>query len=187
LLALTLRDAIDALEVDAAESVTLPREALPSRNVTVPVGAELPLTAVTFALSWTVPLAARVAGVAVTTVFVATGALVTVTVIVAEAPPKPPAAAYDALIEFVPTARLEPLTVIAALDELPEAISAVEPRATLPRVNVTAPDGGFDPLSAITSAVSCVVALTAMAAGLAVKVIAVPITEGKLCQLVTRL
>ena len=51
LLALTLSDALDAVDVEAAESVTVPRVALPSRNVTVPLGAKLPLTGVTFALS----------------------------------------------------------------------------------------------------------------------------------------
>ena len=124
---------------------------------------------------------------ALTTVFVDTGALDTVTMTVAEAPPKVPVAAYDALIEFAPEARLEPLTVTVALAELPVTINAADPRVILPKVNVTAPEGAFEPVTGVTFAISCVVPLAAMDAGLAVKVIAVPVTGGRLCQLTTKL
>jgi hypothetical protein len=83
LAALTLRVAVALLDAaDDAASVAVPSEVVPARNVTVPVGAALPLAGVTVAVNWSVAVDGRLAGVAVTTVLVATGAPVTVTVAV---------------------------------------------------------------------------------------------------------
>lgn len=68
---------------DDAASVAVPSEVVPARNVSVPVGAALPLAGVTVAVNWRVAVDGRLAGVAITMVLVATGAPVTVTVAVA--------------------------------------------------------------------------------------------------------
>lgn len=77
------------------------------------------------------------------------------------------------------------MRVAVAVDPL--GVSAAELRDTPPAVKVILPEGGLDPVTALTFAVSCVLALCAMLAGLAVSVKVVPIAVGRLAHLVTRL
>jgi hypothetical protein len=81
LLALTLSTAVAApFEAAAAPSVAVPSAVVPTENVTEPVGRTLPLAGVTVAVNCAVPVAATLAAPTVTTVFVAIGVPVTVTV-----------------------------------------------------------------------------------------------------------
>jgi hypothetical protein len=69
-----------AVEPDAA-SVAVPREAVPAVNVTLPVGAVLPLAGFTVAVNCVVAVDAMVRGLAASVVAVATAGAVTVTVV----------------------------------------------------------------------------------------------------------
>lgn len=67
-----------------ADNVEDPSDVAPSRNITVPVGAALPVAAFTVAVSVVEALCARLAGLAVSVVVVAVSGAVTVTVTAAE-------------------------------------------------------------------------------------------------------
>jgi hypothetical protein len=88
---------------------------------------------------------------------------------------------------LLPADKLVPFTVRVAVAVDPLGINAAEPRDTPLTVKDTLPAGGFEPVTALTFAVSCVLALCAMLAGLAVSVKVVPIAVGRLAHLVTRL
>jgi hypothetical protein len=74
-LAFTLSEAVPAAEREAVPKLLLPR-----LNVTVPVGAALPLAALTVAVSDVDPVVLMDVGLAVRVVVVATTGMVTVTV-----------------------------------------------------------------------------------------------------------
>jgi len=61
--------------------VVIPNEVLPTRKVTVPLGATLPLAGMTVAVNVVLPAAAMLAGAAVMAVLVAAGTAVTVKVV----------------------------------------------------------------------------------------------------------
>jgi|SRR5580658_5878592 hypothetical protein len=63
-----------------AVNVALPSEVFPIVKVTLPATAALPLAAFTIAVNWVVALNAMLAGLAATTVVVATGDAVTSTI-----------------------------------------------------------------------------------------------------------
>src|SRR5579863_2283506 len=114
-----------------------PRVALPSKNVTTPVGAALPPAALTVAVKSVFPDDAIAVGLAERARVVATVAGVTVTVVFADDAEKVLVGKKLASIVLAPVARLAPLTVSVAVD--PE--TAAEPRVVPPSVKVKAPRG----------------------------------------------
>ena len=82
LLALTLSIAVAVppKAVALAPSVAVPSTVVPAEKLTEPVGGTLPLAGVTVAVNCAVPVGVTLAAPAVTTVLVATGFPVTVTV-----------------------------------------------------------------------------------------------------------
>ena len=65
---------------------------------------------------------------------------------------------------LLPGARVAPLTVSTAFAVEPDAISATDPSEAVPAAKTKLPVGGFVPLTGVTVAVNCVVALCAMLA-----------------------
>jgi hypothetical protein len=76
---------------------------------------------------------------------------------------------------LAPVERLVPLRANEATEEVEPAVSCTVPRTVPPRVKVTVPVGGADPVVAFTVAVSCVVAVLEREAGLAVRVVEVAV------------
>jgi len=157
-----------AVEPVSAED---PRVALPSKNVTMPVGAALPPEALTVAVKTVFPDDAIAVGLAERARVVATVAGVTVTVVFADDAEKLLVGKKVASIVLAPVARLAPLTVRVAVD--PE--TAAEPRVVPPSVKVKAPSGAVLPLAGLIVAVKSVLAEDAIAAGFAERVVVVAI------------
>lgn len=177
----TLSVALAVPVVAAAERVAVPSVTEPAVKVTLPAGAAAPLAAFTVAVSCVVAVVAIVEGLAETTVVVAIIAAVTVTVVDAVDAEKRPVGAYAAVIVFEPALSALPLTVSGATPET----SAAEPSGALPAVKLTEPVGDVVPETAFTVAVSRVVAVGAIVAGLADRVLVVPTVAVSAVQPVT--
>jgi len=85
---------------------------------------------------------------------------------------------------LLPTLNLLPATLNTAAAVLPVAVNRALPSEVFPIANVTLPAGAELPLAALTVAVNWVVALCAMAAGLAVSAVVVA-TAGAVTTTVT--
>ena len=151
--------------------VPLPSVLFPKVNVTVPLGAAVPLDGLTVAVSVVLALLAIPAGLAETVVVVAMAGTVTVTVPLDAVKALP--APYVAVIVLLPVASELPLTVNVATPLLPEAARVPAPSVLFPRVKVTVPLGAVVPLDGFTVAVSVVLAVLAILVGLAETVVVV--------------
>src|ERR1035438_5400511 len=156
----------------------VPSVTLPSMNATGPAGEVVPLPAMTVAVSVVEPVETMLAGLAVSALVVAppVGA-VTVTVtepLDALNPLLPP---YDAPMLLLPLESWLPLTVMLAVEVPPEPVSVAVPSVDPPALKVTEPPGESVPLTALTVAVTVVVAVFAKLVGLALTVVVVLVTE----------
>ena len=79
---------------------------------------------------------------------------------------------------LLPTARLLPFTVRAAVAFPPDAASVTEPRIVFPMTNLTLPGGAADPLAGLTVAVKSVVPVEAIEVGLAASAVVVATIGG---------
>lgn len=77
------------------------------------------------------------------------------------------------MIVLPPAARLDAFTVSVAVAELPDAVSAAEPKLVLPSVKATVPLGAAAPLAGVTVAVSWAVPPVLTLAGFAVTLVVV--------------
>lgn len=156
------------------DSAALPSVALPVVKVTDPEGGVVPLAALTVAVSCVVAPWTKAVEPAERVVVVATRGGVTVAVTEPAEPVKFPAGTKAAVIVFAPDARLDPLTVIEAVDAAPlEAATETVPRDVLPTVKTTVPKGVDDPEPGFTVAVICVLEVGARVAGAADRTVVV--------------
>ena len=177
-------------EVDPeAISVTVPSVLPPTENVTLPVGAVLPLPGFTVATSRVVPVVTMLVGLAVTVVVVVTVVDVIVTATEADETAKSAPGSNVAAILLLPVDRLVPLTVKDAEAVVPDegAVKVTDPSQFPPLTNTMVPVGTVVPLTGVTFAVKTVEEDEAMLVALAASVILVPTAAGALDQLVTRL
>jgi hypothetical protein len=155
-------------------SAALPRVIPPVVKMTSPEGGVVPLAAFTATVNWVVALWTRVAEPVERVVVVAIREGVTVAVTEPVEPVKFPAGTKVATIVFAPDARLDPLTVIEAVEAAPvEEAAEIVPRAVFPSVKATVPVGLADPEADFTVAVIRVLPEAAIAEGAAVRTIVV--------------
>jgi hypothetical protein len=153
----------------------LPRVRLPIVKVTVPEGRGVPIAAFTVTVNFVAALWINAVEPAERVVVVATRGGVTVAVTEPAEPVKFPAGTKVAVMVFAPEARMDPLIVSDAVDDvLPaEEVAETVPREVLPSAKTTAPKGVDDPEAGLTVAVICVLPVGAILAGEAVTTVVV--------------
>src|SRR5207244_10058976 len=131
---------------DPPATVADPSVVLPSRKVTLPVGATLPAAGLTVAVSTVLAVTAKAAGLAASVVVVETGMFKTKSL---DDPRKLPSAKYSAMMSLAPADSAIPFTAKFAVAELPAAgVSATVARVLPASVNATLPLGAFVPVAA---------------------------------------
>jgi hypothetical protein len=165
-------------EAEPFASVPVPRFLVPRLKVTVPVGVTVPVVAFTNAVSLVLAELAMLAGLADRLVVVVVTVLaVTVTTVDEDEDVNALLPPYAAVIVLLPETRLAPLTERVAVETPLPATKVTVPSVWVPSEKVTLPVGAVVPVTGVMVAVTVVLEVFGMLAGLAAEVEVVPMLE----------